>query len=431
MLSTTKLVDGAILNSNFSIISSINDKIKQLEEKSIHTVNKENVFKKVMDDDEFKEDDDDIHKVGVQNKDFHSVNKKTYEFKIDYDSSEGDGEYSTRLSIDLIYLPTGPYTMVYEMYIDDGLTVDQIDASSGTLKVENINSKIDGTNTRSIIHFVKYSLSSGFDDLDIDIKLKGKTDPQTTIYVVVYGVKGRFNNVPVNIWDRFYFYDNSSLKYEVPIDMNNKDITSVNKITTGDLDVNNQIDMKSKKIIRVGDGIDNSDAVNKAQLNALETSIININQSLTTTITNISKLLNTTIGKRQTMGYYYFTDQLKYNNTNTVKFPSGIHSYPFKSGADDFKFRILLDGHYHIIYTDFYKNSGQFKVYDSTNGNDLFVMNLDNQSDWTPITINTIVPITVDNGFNHADIQLKFGVSDDAIFDGDGYSTFYIRYLHP
>ena len=426
-----KFVDGAILNSNFSIISSINEKIKQLEEKSIHAVNKENVFKKVMDDDEFKEDDDDIHKVGVQNKDFHSVNKKTYEFKIDYDSSEGFGEYSTRLSIDLIYLPTSSYTMVYEMYIDDGLTVDQIDASSGTLKVENINSKIDGTNTRSIIHFVKYSLSSGFDDLDIDIKLKGKTDPQTTIYVVVYGVKGRFNNVPVNIWDRFYFYDNSSLKYEVPIDMNNKDITSVNKITTGDLDVNNQIDMKSKKIIRVGDGIYNSDAVNKAQLDALETSIININQSLTTTITNISKLLNTTIGKLQTMGYYYFTDQLKHDNTNTVKFPSGINFYPFKSGADYFKFRILLDGHYHIIYTDFYKNGGQFKVHDSTNGNDLFVMNLDNQSDWTPITINAIVPITVDNGLNHADIQLKSRVSDDAIFDGDGYSTFYIRYLHP
>ena len=42
-----------------------------------------------MEDDEFKEDDDDIHKVGVQNKNFHSVNKKTYKFKIDYDSSLG------------------------------------------------------------------------------------------------------------------------------------------------------------------------------------------------------------------------------------------------------------------------------------------------------------------------------------------------------
>ena len=30
-----------------------------------------------MDDDEFKEDDDDIHKIGVENKDFHHINKKT------------------------------------------------------------------------------------------------------------------------------------------------------------------------------------------------------------------------------------------------------------------------------------------------------------------------------------------------------------------
>ena len=189
--------------------------------------------------------------------------------------------------------------------------------------------------------------------------------------------------------------------------------------------------MKSKKIIRLGDGSDKSDAVNKSQLDALELYIININNSLTTTITNINKLLNTTTDKVTNMGYYYFTDQLKHNNTNTVKFPSGINFYPFKSGADDFKFRILLDGHYHIIYTDFYKNNGQFRIHDHTNGNDLFVINLDNQSNWTPITINTIIPITVDNGFNHADIQFKFKISDNAIFDGAGYSTFYIRYLHP
>ena len=98
-----------------------------------------------MDDDEFKEDDDDIHKVGVQNKDFHLVNKKTYEFKIDYDSSIS--YYSTRLSIDLIYLPLGSYTMVYEMYIDDGITIDEIDEQSGTLTVGKINSRIDGTKT--------------------------------------------------------------------------------------------------------------------------------------------------------------------------------------------------------------------------------------------------------------------------------------------
>ena len=242
---SVNFVNNTVNHSNTIINGVIDKKIKESEEKSIQTVNQENVFKKVMDDDEFKEDDSDIHKIGVQNKNFHSRNKKTYEFKIDYDPDEGDGEYSARLSIDLIYLPTGSYTMVYEMYIDDGLTVIQIDASSGTLTVGKINSKITGTNTRSIIHFTKNYISSGFDDLDLDIKLKGKTDPKTTIYVVVYGVKGTVNDVDAKIWDRFYYYDGSNLDFEIPIDMNNN------------------------KIIGLADGTADKHAVNKKQLDSL------------------------------------------------------------------------------------------------------------------------------------------------------------------
>ena len=422
---SVKFVNTIVNNSESGMINLINDKIKKSEEGSIEAVQQENVFKKVMDDDEFKEDDSDIHKVGVRNKNFHLVNKKTYEFKIDYDSSLG--YYSTRLSIDLIYLPVGSYTMVYEMYIDNGITVDEIDSTSGTLVVGKINSKIDGTKTRSIIHFTKYTISPGFDDLDIDIKLKGKTDPQTTINVVVYGVKGQVNNVSVNLWDRFYYYDNASVKFELPVDMNQKDITGVNKITTTNLDVHGQIDMKGNKIIGVGDGTSNNDAVNKIQLDAVIAQLnININ-----TLNNLIKTNKDNIATINTNdGYYYFTDQLKHKNRSFVKFPPNINKYPFGLGRDQFRFRILLDGYYHIIYTDFYKSNGQFQVHDITNGNDLFVMNLSKQSNWTPITINAIVPITVDNGFNHADIQLKFGVFDNALFNGSGYSSFYIRYLH-
>ena len=57
-----------------------------------------------MECDEFKEDDNDIHKIGVENKDFHTINKKTYKFEIDYDPNEGDGEYSSRLSIYLVFM---------------------------------------------------------------------------------------------------------------------------------------------------------------------------------------------------------------------------------------------------------------------------------------------------------------------------------------
>ena len=419
---SVKFVNTIVNNSESGMINLINDKIKKSEEGSIEVVQQENVFKKVMDDDEFKEDDSDIHKVGVRNKNFHLVNKKTYEFKIDYDSSLG--YYSTRLSIDLIYLPVGSYTMVYEMYIDNGITVDEIDSTSGTLVVGKINSKIDGTKTRSIINFTKYTISPGFDDLDIDIKLKGETDPQTTINVVVYGVKGQVNNVSVNLWDRFYYYDNTSIKFELPVDMNQKDITGVNKITTTNLDVHSQIDMKGNKIIGVGDGTSNNDAVNKIQLDAkvatFNNKIIQIRNDINTILNSLTKLK-----------YYYFTDQLKHKHANTVKFPA-INSHPFSAVNNSEFLKIKLDGHYQIIYTDFVIHDAQFIIHDDTNGNDLFVTNLNGSRSWMPITINTVIPITVDNGFNYARIKmyLEKKISTNAIFHGTENSTFYIKYLH-
>ena len=131
-------------------------------------------------------------------------------------------------------------------------------------------------------------------------------------------------------------------------------------------------------------------------------------------------------------GYYYFTDQLIHNNSSTVIFPSTINKYPFSNVKLSYNLlRISVDGHYHIIYTDFYQKSGQFIIYDHTNGNDLFVIKLDNQSGWSPITINAVIPINTDNGYNHVDLKLYIKTNDGAMFDGAGYSTFYIRYLHP
>ena len=401
----------------------VDNKIKESEEGSIEVVQQENVFKKVMDDDEFKEDDNDIHKVGVRNKNFHLVNKKTYEFKIDYDSSLG--YYSTRLSIDLIYLPVGSYTMVYEMYIDNGITVDEIDATSGTLTVGKINSKINGTKTRSIINFIKYTISSGFDDLEIDIKLKGKTDPQTTINVVVYGVKGQVNNVSVNLWDRFYYYDNTSIKFELPVDMNQKDITGVNKITTKNLDVHSQIDMKGNKIIGIGDGTSNNDAVNKIQLDAkfatVNNKVIQINNSLNNILTQLT--------------YFLFTDQLIHKNHNTVIFPSSINKTPFRSVRGNYdKLRISLSGKYLVSYTDSYKNAGQFQIYDDTNSVYPFVIYLSNTQKFTEFAISAVINIQTNNGYGYSDIKLRIAKVNskdpNPLLAGSKKSTFYIKYLH-
>ena len=362
---SVNFVNTSINNSNSIIYGIIDRKIEESETRSIESIDRENVFKKVMDDDEFKEDDSDIHKSGVQNKDFHTINKKTYEFKIDYDSNIG--YYSTRLSIDLIYLPVGSYTMVYEMYVEDGITIDEINATSGTLTVEKINSRIDGTNTRSIIHFTKYTISSGFDDLEIDLKLKSKTDPQTTIFVIVYGVKGYVNNVSVNLWDRFYYYDNDSVKYEAPIDMNGNKITGV------------------------ADGVDDSDVMNKAQFDKIQS-------------------------------YYFYTNDLKHNNKKNVNFPN-FYKYPFDSNISEI-INIKLSGYYHIIYTDYYKgNTSIFRIHRNTTS--IYTLTVDAKSDWTQLTINIV------HEFESGDyLQFDFNNNKSKLY-GVGRSTFYIKYLHP
>ena len=320
--------------------------------------------------------------------------------------------------------------MVYEMYVEDGITIDEIDARSGTLTMGKINSKMNGTATRSIIHFTKYTFASGFDDLDIDIKLRSKTDPQTTIYVLVYGVSGTQNDVEPLVWDRFYYIENQKIVFEAPIDMNRKDINDVNKIdVNGQIIANNQIDMKGNKIIEVGVGTENTDAVNKAQLVAVKSEV----ESKISDITDIVNT-NTLRGRIITLSlekltYYYFTDQLRHNNSITVKFPA-VDSDPYSADNNSEFFKIKLDGHYQIIYTDFYQKSGQFIIHDGTNGNDLFVTNLYNPSGWAPITINTVIPINTDNGFGYVRIKMYIKTTDNAIFDGAGYSTFYIKYLH-
>lgn len=59
-----KFVVNAIVDNNTMLSTLMDTKIEESEERSIEAVQQENVFKKFDTDDLFKEDDDDLHKVG-------------------------------------------------------------------------------------------------------------------------------------------------------------------------------------------------------------------------------------------------------------------------------------------------------------------------------------------------------------------------------
>ena len=267
-------VNNTVNGSNVIINGVIDKKIQESEERSIRAVQQENVFEKVMVDDLFILDDDDIHKVAVVDKDFHNINQQTYQFKIDYDSSIG--YYSTRLSVNVVYLPIGYYTIVFEMYFSDKIDPDKItiNASSGTLSVSKINTKLSSDHTRSVINFYKAMIHPSDDELDIDIALKNKAgqsyEADTQIFVVVYGVAGTQNDVDTRLWDRYFYVDDKKIYFEAPIDMVNKDIENVNNLS-----INNELNMNNRQIKNLGDGNENSDAVNVKQLNEMETNVTN------------------------------------------------------------------------------------------------------------------------------------------------------------
>ena len=228
--------------------------MSEFEKLNIKSNREVNEFSFVMDDDLFREDDDDIVKVRKVDKDYYDINKATYQFKIKYDSAIG--YYSTQLTIDFKSLDLGEYTLAFEMYYGNQVDRDEVvvNAVSETLNVSRNNTNTFSDHSRTIINFHKYG-NIGIIDLDIDLTLKynsGETyDAETDIYVIVYGVSGHQNDVDSRIWDRFYYIRNKIIHYEAPINMGNRQI---------------------KGLI---DGNENSDAVNVKQLNEVESNITN------------------------------------------------------------------------------------------------------------------------------------------------------------
>ena len=127
--------------------------------------------------------------------------------------------------------------------------------------------------------------------------------------------------------------------------------------------------------------------------------------------------------------YYYFTRDLKHNNGKSVLFPN-FNTFPFSTtGSNTINFQIGKNGHYHIIFTDSYKNSGTFAIYETNAKNTLFQLTIGNSSDWKPIIINAVIKVSIPQNYAYANLHFGFRLNDSAILDGVGYSTFFIKYI--
>ena len=266
--SNVNYVNRSITDNNAVINTLIEDKIREAEKLDIKANRQENEYSFVMDDDLFKEDDDDIVKVRKVDKDYYDINHATYQFNISYDSLIG--YYSTRLTIDLKSLDLGEYTLAFEMYYGNKAEDEVfVNAPSDTLNVSRNNRNTFSDHSRTIINFHKYG-NIGIIDLDIDLTLKYKSgetyDSTTSIFVVVYGVSGHQNDVDSRIWDRFYYITDKIVYFEAPINMGNRQIKGLS------------------------DGNENGDAINVKQLNESESIVSNyVNSEIVKVNSEIAK----------------------------------------------------------------------------------------------------------------------------------------------
>ena len=244
----------------------------------------------------------------------HSINKKVIDTKLIFDA--GHGYYSSRLSINLYVLSNGSYTMAFELiWLGDDVDRDSVSLNgiSAVETIHDLSNKTFNNYSRLIMQFSK-STDTAPNHLYVDIVIKMKSGksypPKLQTYMVCYGIKGIQSDVPSTVYDALWGVDNGVVTFNEPIDMG------------------------SKKITGVADGTNPNDAVNKSQFDI------------------ISK-------------YYLYTNELKHNNENRIKFKSGISNYPFVTDVPNSYQNILqikLSGYYHVIYTDFYKGKGTFQM---------------------------------------------------------------------
>ena len=290
---------------------------------------KTNAFQYVMNNPSqlIEEDDIEFGSLVTLQSSRHSINKKAIDTKLIFDV--GHGYYNSRLSINLYVLPNGSYTMAFELiWSSDDVDHDTVSLNgiSAVETIHDLSNKTFNNYSRLIMQFSK-STDTAPNHLYIDIAIKmksGKSYPlKLQTYIVCYGIKGLQADVSSKVYDALWGVDDGVVTFNETFNMGNKKITGV------------------------ADGTEESDAVNKSQMDTLETKVTQNN-------------------------YYYFTNDLNHDNEVFVKFPANISKYPFYSANIPYRrINITLAGYYHIIYTDFYKGGGSFRIFhDSYSGLD-------------------------------------------------------------
>ena len=156
--------------------------------------------------------------------------------------------YSARLGLDMTSLSLGDYTLVMEFYWPEKFNIYTYADSTPTNIVDEQNIKNFSNYQKLYLQFTKKNTNSP-NNLIMEIRGELSSSNQQTGYLIFYGTKGTHYSITNDFYDQYIMSDifiyNENMKMQTKIDMNNN------------------------KIIKLSNGTDPDDAVNKGQLDSV------------------------------------------------------------------------------------------------------------------------------------------------------------------
>ena len=125
-------------------------------------------------------------------------------------------------------IPKGEYTICIEFF---PVTINNVsvDCRSTRLNVNKQSTKSFTNYTRSIINLHKWHISPP-EYLMVDLKCDGlpTTAKQGKAYLIIYGIKGNHSDVPADVYDKDFIFENNKMVMETNLDKNSHDINIQN-----------------------------------------------------------------------------------------------------------------------------------------------------------------------------------------------------------
>ena len=215
-------VNKTISDSNATIQTQYRDHVS---ERFDYAVDKEmeNDFKYALEGNRGNEFVDELNIKGmgvITSKDFHPINKKTVHFDLEFKKDH----FKSSFAVNLRYAPKSyKYTVVCEMFWDDSVTSS---IELATLRASSLNtsevifaqqSNVFENHVRTLVRTQRI-FSWNPDKLVFDIVIKyrsGVAYPQKLpVYIVFYGSKGFFNNIPTSVWNSWRVFDQGDVSMQ-------------------------------------------------------------------------------------------------------------------------------------------------------------------------------------------------------------------------